>query len=162
MEEIKFNLRIAIKPKDLILDYKSIINDNIEKNVIQRVSKNHGYILSYSNFLIKSNIIKRCDIIFNVEFTAQCLIPKIGVTLTGSVSILNHIGLFIDVQGKLKVLVNKNTMTGYEFQDGEYVLKKDNSNKSSIYTIKIGSVINVYIRGVKYENNIYKCFGTIV
>lgn len=157
MEDRPFNLRVAIKPKDLTGLYTEMIRNRIFETTISKVSKKYGYIISYSDLVIKSNIVKQSDIIFDIEFTAKCLIPRVGSVLQGEVTVANHMGLFVDVQNKLKILINKNTITDYEYFDSRYVPKCSRLKPD----IQVGSMVDICIRGVRYENNIYKCYGVI-
>lgn len=164
METQKFDIKISILPQSLTSNYIQEIHEYINSNVLNVVSKNHGYILSYRDLEVVSNVVKRGIVVFHIAFNADCLIPRVDSVMTGTVAILNQLGIFIDVCGRLKILVNKNTLVGYEFRE----VRESRDCRMLMYmhaesgkSIRIGDTLNIRIKMVKYENGMYKCFGTV-
>jgi DNA-directed RNA polymerase subunit E'/Rpb7 len=147
------NEKVFISASEMTPFYKTAIENNIQKNIIDVVSKNYGYILSYFDLQVKSNEVKRDKIIFYVDFKAECLIPMVDSVFDGVVSNVNRIGLFVDVHGKFKVLINKNTMVNFRYEEPTYI--RDN------IVIRANSNVSVTIKGLKFEHNMYKCFGSL-
>lgn len=160
MKETKNIIRkVCLDPKYLTKDYKNPLFEKIVKDTTNECSKEDGYILSIIRIVnILDNIISSAnyDIVFTVEIEIEILKPKIGDILCGTVCMIFNKGIFLDVNGKMKVLITIDSLSSYKFDEEKAIYVKETN------TIKQGDIINVKIKGIQYTNKEYNSYGEII
>jgi DNA-directed RNA polymerase subunit E'/Rpb7 len=157
----------TIIEKRLCLDCK-YLNADIKKNILEKLreitqndcTKNYGYILNIINIIeIKEHKIGRanCSNVFMIKFEAETLKPEVGKKLNGKIIMIYKDGIFLIIKDKQKMLIPKNLLNDYEFDDETGTYKNKNTNK----IVKIDDDINVIVTASEYNKKDYSCFGSI-
>lgn len=154
--------KIAVEEKIYI--EPGLINENLIENIKKKVKENlgtcnpeYGYILKiYDKIDISRNKISSTDsgAFFQVKFNINCLKPKTGDELQGVVCMIFSEGIFVDVMNKIKVLIPKDNLKGFEYN-------KEKNSFVSKRIIKVGDTITTKITIVKYEKGNFSCIGTL-
>jgi len=155
--------RIHLNPKYLNSDiYKSLL-DELKEKTKKECTGEYGHIININGItriiggLNVSSI--NCDITCDVEFDAETLKPKVGDEYSGKVcAILPKAGILIEVKNCLRVLVKSDSLHNYihEVIGNRYVHIREKKS------INIGDTINVKLRGVKYTDHKFCCFGDLL
>lgn len=159
METIIIKKHIILEPMYL---NNNIMNNLLEKlNIItnNECSKENGFIIKINKItnIISNNIsTANSDIIFNVEFEALILKPEIDKVYEGNVIGILSNGILLDILNKLKIFIPQTNLKEFTLKDN---ILKFNENKKEI---KVGDKINVKIKGVKYSNKNFICYGILM
>lgn len=149
--------KILIGNKFLNKNYKKEIQRQIElKNKNRKCTEETGYVISVMDDMkIISNSISTDSkgVVFDVEYTVKCIIPKINNKYIGRICMLKENLIFVDVAGILNVLVSSSKMPGWTYKDESFT-KKDK-------IIRKGDEIEVTLTIVKYENMNFTCVGKL-
>lgn len=156
--------RIHLNPKYLNSDiYKSLL-DELRERTKKECTSEHGHIINIEGitriiggFNVSSI---NCDIICDVEFKAETLKPKVNDEYDGVVcAILPKAGILMEVKNCLKVLVKSDSLGDYVYENSgnRYIHLTEKSKR-----INIGDIVHVKIRGVKYTDHKFCCFGDFV
>lgn len=150
--------------------HPSLLNKNLKKNLLNLVieqtknecTEEYGYVILIVKLLrILGNIVtsSNSDIIFNIEFVAETLLPKIGDIFNGTVCLIFDRGIFVTVQNKLKVLIPIVNLQGYEYiKHIQSYYKNETLNKS----IQKGDSLVFEITNIQYSKNNFNCIGKLV
>lgn len=153
MSTTRITLPINIHPKYLDSNLKKRIVKIIEEKVGTKCTKEYGYILQVLEPITIDSFI---DTRMTVTFTAKTLKPEKGEKMTGVVCMLYKDGIFMEVEGRQRVLVPKTTLQAYTYDE----LSKTYTGPSR--TIREGDEITVLIQATKYDKNQFSCFGKLV
>jgi DNA-directed RNA polymerase subunit E'/Rpb7 len=125
-----------------------------------KCTRSYGYILDVISIVkIISNFISRVDfnIIFQVEFEIIGYIPSVGDIHNCEIFLVFKEGIFAKIQN-LKIFIHSNKFPNLEF---DYINSTFACDDNSI-SLGIGSNVTVEILGVKYKDQNFSCFGTII
>ena len=139
------------------------LDKNIEKHLLNKLKKimegkctlDNGYIIDVKRIVnIGDNKIGRANslVIFNLTYEAEILRPKKGDILYGTVCMIFHHGIFVDVNGKMKVLIPATSMPAYVY----------NQIDNSFGPISKGDKLSIEIVMIKYEKKQFSCIGCLV
>jgi DNA-directed RNA polymerase subunit E'/Rpb7 len=153
-----------LNPKYLNGDIYKFLLEELKGKIKKECTNEYGYILDIYRIIrvIDGFNISpiNCDVICDVEFEAEILKPKVNDEYEGKVCvILPKVGVLIDVQECLKILVKSNSLSDYTYNstNNSYI-----HNKQKEKHIVIGNVIHVRLRGVKYTEHKFCCFGDFI
>lgn len=157
MDTILFRKKICIEPKYLSSQLKTRIADRLYEILGNKCSKEYGYVVDVnSDFKIHGNEIGASgNIMIDVECSVKTLKPKKGNIIEGKVFMLFDHGIFIEVLGKMKVLVPIDKTGGYKFD------KISRTFKHKKKTIGVGDILKVEIDQIKYEQKKFSCIGIL-
>jgi len=150
--------RISIESMYLDSDIKYHILNKLKKTMEGKCTFDNGYIISVNKLLeIGDNKIGCANslVIFNVTYEADVLKPEKGHILSGKVCMVFQHGIFVDIYGKMKVLVPATSMEQYEYQQGENIFTRGKN------TIENGVDVSVDIVDTKYEKKQFSCIGKL-
>ena len=151
--------KVSIEPMYLDSNIKDHILNKLKKTMTGKCTLNNGYIIEVKRIVnIGENRIgcAKSLIIFNVTYEAEILKPQKGQCIRGKVCMIFQNGIFVDVCGKMKVLIPIASMKEYTYSSIE------NSFKSSNNTIVTGVDINIEIVMTKYEKKQFSCIGKLL
>jgi DNA-directed RNA polymerase subunit E'/Rpb7 len=159
-------METVIIRKHIILE-PMYLNSNIMNNLLEKLkiltdnecSKDIGYIIKINNIKnIISNSISTAnsDIIFNIEYEALVLKPEVDKVYEGTVMGILSNGILIDILNKLKIFIPQTNLNEFTINNNILIFSE---NKEEI---KIKDKINVKIKGVKYSNKNFICYGIII
>ena len=154
--------KISIEPEYL--------DNNINNHLLNRIkylaegtcTLNNGYIINVNKIKkIVKNIIDSSEslIIFEIVYEATTLKPTIGLILTGTICMILPQGLFVNIDGKMKVLIPSSSMN-FKFKKDEY--DEYYVNKTGKSKLVNGMDIKIQIIMIKYEQKEFKCIGKII
>lgn len=158
MSRVTLEKRLYLEPKDI----NSRIKDNIRAKInglVGSCTQEFGYIVEvYDGIQILGNIIPTSDpgSFVTVKFEAKTLKPEAGSVYSGEVCMIFQDGIFVEVAGKMKVLLPASKLLGYEYR------KDSGTFVSKIKTIGKGDQLKVKIDFVKYEKGKYGCIGSLL
>lgn len=158
METLSLRRRIPLAPKYFNSNIKTHIYNKLKNSLDNKCTHASGYVVSVDpNIQITESTINiHGQGLFEVLYNIKTLKPKAGQILDGIVCMNIHEGVLIMVHDKMKVLIPPERLGKYEFDEDRevYTYKKK--------TIEKGDSVSVKIELVRYENNAYKCIGSLV
>jgi DNA-directed RNA polymerase subunit E'/Rpb7 len=142
------------------------LDKDIEDHILLKLKKtmegictfDNGYIITVNKIInVGSNTIGSANslIIFDITYEANTLRPEKGVVLSGKVCMVFKHGIFVDICGKMKVLVPSNFIEGYEYQ------QDSNSFTFLESIIKNDVEVSVDIVDMKYDKKQFSCIGKL-
>ena len=155
--------RICLDPEFLDNNYKSFLYKKIKDNIQNECDKQYGYFLDLKRIvkIEDNNITSNSQIIFNVEFEVETLLPIKDKDFEGTICMIFVSGVFVNVKNKLKILLPVSELLGYEYDHvTNTFLSKD--KKTKYKNLKKDDVINVKILDLKYSKKQFSCFGKII
>jgi DNA-directed RNA polymerase subunit E'/Rpb7 len=107
--------------------------------------------------VLGDNIIGRANsfVIFDVTYEATILKPVKGNTMSGNVCMVFQHGIFVDISGKMKVLIPAASMIGYSY------CSDDNTFQNNDDVIVQDVEIDIEIVLTKYERKQFSCIGKL-
>lgn len=150
--------KISIESKYLDSDIETHIFNKLKKNMEGRCTFDDGYIINIKRIVrIDSNKIARANsiVIFDVIYERDVLKPVEGQILNGKVCMVFQHGIFVDIYGKMKVLVPVKYMKGYNYNEDENKFVGKHKN------IELGLEISIDIMLTKYEKKEFSCIGKL-
>tara|TARA_A100001015_G_C15010094_1_gene722617 strand:- start:216 stop:695 length:480 start_codon:yes stop_codon:yes gene_type:complete len=159
METILLEKSVNLHCKYLDINIMDHLLHILKENMLYKCTQENGYILNISKIdKIISHSIERSngENIFIISFFADVFKPKENMQIEGTVCMIYKDGIFIDIMNKQKMLIPKNNLTDYEYDEKEKIYKNDDIN------IKNGDRIKAIITNVGYSNNKYSCFGKLI
>lgn len=153
--------KMCLNPKCLNANIYDFILKELVEQTKKDCSYNYGYILSITKIIrvIDGFNISpiNCDIVCEVEFEAETLKPCINDIHEGIVcAILPKVGILMEVKKCLKILVKSDSLREYVYDE------KNNTYVSANKNISVNDTIKVKIRGVKYTDHKFCCFGDFI
>jgi DNA-directed RNA polymerase subunit E'/Rpb7 len=151
-----FNIKqkVSIEAKYLDSDVKSHILDKLKKNMEGKCTLDNGYIIDVKRVVdLGENTIGCANsfVVFNVTYEADILRPEKGQKLSGTVCMVFHHGIFVDVSGKMKVLIPATSMSHVY-----------NQSANSFGPISKGVEVSIEIIMIKYEKKQFSCIGKLL
>ena len=153
METTIIRKRITLAPKYFTSKIRRHILEKLTEDTATECTETYGYVIEIIDNEV--TIVENSGNTFLVEFQAKTLKPEKGKKLTGRICMVYKDGIFIEVLERQKVLISRQSLTGYIFDEitqtytkGKKVLAEDTE-------------ATVTIVNTKYKNNAYSCFGTI-
>lgn len=155
--------RICLEPEYLDHNYKAYLFKKIKDNIQNECDKEHGYYIDLKRIIkIDDNIItSNSQIIFNVEFEAETLLPEKDKEIEGAICMIFPSGVFINVKNKLKILLPISELSSYAYdQKSNSFISKD--IKSRYKSLNKDDNIIIKILDLKYSKKQFSCFGKII
>ena len=144
--DIQFETKVTLTAKDMgkdITNVDTILTKKIKEQYEGRCSRN-GYVLPNSVKMISRSMgmVEKGrytgDILFYAEASAKVLQPPDGIVIEGTVIRQNRMGMYIDYQGAIRVMVPRDLHIGeVEFND----------------LVKVGDTVRVEIKKSRYQVN---------
>jgi len=158
METIKLRRKFCMKPNLFDTNLETHLFNKINNVLTGFCTKSYGYVISINpEFnIIDNEVSANGSILFDVEFTANTLKPKVGQVLEGKVCMIFNNGIFVEVEGKMKVLIPSNRIENMSFNQTSETF--DNENTS----IHLGDVIKLQIYQLRYHKRGFKIIGILI
>jgi DNA-directed RNA polymerase subunit E'/Rpb7 len=149
---------VCLEPRFMDKNIMNHLLAKIKVSTRDECSKEHGYILDVKTVKIISNNISSAnsDIVLKVEMVADTLKPKEGDIISGKVCMIFQSGIFVDISGKLKILIPLSELAGYELDGTSTHYARGMSE------IKKDDIVKVKIKATKYDKRSFSCFGSLV
>lgn len=150
---------VVIPAKFFEASIEQHILDHLRGCTADECTKDIGYILNIRGIRdICGNYIspENSETIFTVEFEATTMKPEIGDILPGIVKLISPKGVFIEVNGKMKVFIPIVNLPDYVVDENQciFIHKTDRTKK-----IQKMDEIMVKITNVQYSDHKFICFG---
>lgn len=158
MSRITIIKKICLEPAYLDENLKEHLKAKIISNTLNQCSQTYGYITKiYDNIEIIENIISQASsgIFFKVRFTAKALKPEIGSVYQGKICMVFPQGIFVEIMGKMKVLIPSNQMNDFKYN------KTTSTFKNKKDTLEQGNTVDVVLTLIKYEKHNFNCIGNL-
>ena len=137
---------------------KKYIHNKVKNRLENSCDKEYGYISKVGKDIkiLPNNIVSTAgpNVFFRVLVDITALKPEQGHRYTARVCQVLPIGLFVEVENKLRILITLKNMVGYVFDKG--VFKKGNS------TIALNDTVKVVIDVIRYEDQKFSCLGKLI
>jgi DNA-directed RNA polymerase subunit E'/Rpb7 len=150
---------VSIESRYLDSDVKYHILDKLKKTMEGKCTFDSGYIIIVKKVTsLGENKIGCANslVIFEVTYEAEILKPEKGQHMSGKVCMIFQHGIFVDVCGKMKVLIPLASMKEYTYSSDE------NSFESACNTIVNGVEVEIEIVMTKYEKKHFSCIGKLL
>jgi DNA-directed RNA polymerase subunit E'/Rpb7 len=144
--DIQFETKVTLTAKDMgkdITNLDELLEKKIKEQYEGRCSRN-GYVLPNTVRMISRSMgmVEKGrytgDVLFYAEAAAKVLQPPDGIEIEGTVIRQNRMGMYIDYQGAIRVMVPRDLHIGeVEFND----------------LIKVGDTVRVEIKKSRYQVN---------
>lgn len=159
MDKAVLEKRILLDSKYLTKDIKQHICNKLVKVTKEECSKDYGYIIEIIKILeIKGHEIGRVnfDNIFTVIFEAYILNPVSGAEFEGVVCLIYKDGVFVNILDKQKMLIPKESIKDYKFDEDKNIYKKGDS------VITQDTKVKVRVTASQYRKKSFSCFGSLI
>ena len=145
--------KVSIEPKYLNSEINEHVLNKLKKNMEGKCTLDNGYIISVKSIIdLGSNTIgSNTSVIFNLTYEAEILRPDKGHILSGNVCMVFHHGIFVNVCGKMKVLIPATSMN-YDY----------NQSNNSFGPMTKGVDVTIEIVMIKYEKKNFSCIGKLL
>ena len=150
---------VCLPPHMLSRNYMSEILGVARKQLEKKCIGGDGHVISVLAVTsIENNIItsSNSDIVITIRVDVSTLRPQVGMRLRGTVVMILVHGLFVEVDGMIKVLVHARDLVGYTFDGGSMSFLH-----SAASAIKRGSHIDIQLNGVQFVKGKFNCFGVL-
>ena len=144
--DIQFETKVTLTAKDMgkdITNLDELLEKKIKEQYEGRCSRN-GYVLPNTVQMISRSMgmVEKGrytgDVLFHAEAAAKVLQPPDGIEIEGTVIRQNRMGMYIDYQGAIRVMVPRDLHIGQEeFND----------------LVKVGDTVRVEIKKSRYQVN---------
>jgi len=144
--DIQFETKVTLTAKDMgkdITNLDELLEKKIKEQYEGRCSRN-GYVLPNTVRMISRSMgmVEKGrytgDVLFYAEAVAKVLQPPDGIEIEGTVIRQNRMGMYIDYQGAIRVMVPRDLHIGeVEFND----------------LVKVGDTVRVEIKKSRYQVN---------
>jgi len=159
MDEITTTVQICVEPRYLGKNIKKHLAKKISEKYLDKCNQEYGYILEVKDdVVVKKNRLAKLggNVFYKVECTLCRLKPNIDDEFKGKVCMVFEHGIFVEISGKMKVLVPTDKMNGYEYSKTRQYFKKGKKK------IKEEEEVKIKITGVEYSNCNYNCIGKLI
>lgn len=159
MDKAVLEKRILLDSKYLTKDIKQHICNKLVEVTKEECSKDYGYIIEIIKILeIKGHEIGRVnfDNIFTVIFEAYILNPVSGAEFEGVVCLIYKDGVFVNILDKQKMLIPKESIKDYKFDEDKNIYKKGDS------VITQDTKVKVRVTASQYRKKSFSCFGSLI
>ena len=149
------NQKVSIASKYLDNNIEKHILDKLKKTMEGKCTLDNGYIINVNKIInLGENKIGRANslVVFNLTYEAEILRPQKGDILFGTVCMIFHHGIFVNVKEKMKVLIPATSMSSYVY----------NQIDNSFGPISKGIDISIEIVMIKYEKKQFSCIGKLL
>jgi DNA-directed RNA polymerase subunit E'/Rpb7 len=157
MNSVCLEKNIYIAPAFLTSNIKKTIKDKLNTELINKCDRDYGYITYIKDIEIVHNSISPTGsgAFFYVKFKADIIRPEIGKEYNGNICMIFSNGIFVEMVGKMKVLIPVNKTNGYLYDKGESCFKKGSD------LLKKDQNVKVKIDMIKYEKGNFSCIGSL-
>lgn len=157
---MKILKKVKIKPC-LLNRVHEYISSVLYKQMIGECSSEYGYILKINDYDIIDNCITQTnsDIILDVIFDIDNFKPEVGSIYKSKIFAVYDAGIFVDVFNYQKVLIPMHFLSD-DFIYNECLQRIESKGGDKFYTKDM--YIDIVIKGIKYVNGKFNCFGSTV
>jgi DNA-directed RNA polymerase subunit E'/Rpb7 len=158
MSRIIMEKKICLEPKYLDDKIPDHLLEKINSDILGKCDQSYGYVTKvFKKIQIIKNVLSTCGpgVFFYVKFGAEVFKPIVGSIYEGKVCMTSPHGIFVEVFGKMKVLIPVNKMSGYKFD------KAGPSFKKGKKTILEKDTVEILIDMIKYEKQNFNCIGSL-
>lgn len=145
--------------------YLNNLHKHIDNIVINKIVKvcdiEYGYITKVNSFNIIDNDISRTnsDIIIKIELDIENFKPELGKHYPCNIVMIYNTGIFVEILNCQKALIPIHFLKeNVVFNDNKNCLEDENGNVIH----SIGDEIKICLKGVRYTNKMFNCFGTLI
>lgn len=159
MTSVIIQKRICVEPMFLDSNLLHYLLQKLKKTFINEITKENGYILEVKKIIkINDNFISSAnsDIVFNVQFEALTLNPKIDDIYESKVFYISSCGIFVNIFDKIKILIPRQSMNEYELDEKLNLYFKQDK------IIKTQDIIPVKVTAIKFNKKIITIIGNIL
>jgi DNA-directed RNA polymerase subunit E'/Rpb7 len=156
MEILILQKKVSLPSCYLNQDYKQSLYNKLNMLLKNKCTKEHGYVVNINPDLkiLDNSINSNCMTLFTIEFSLETLKPYKNQILEGHVCMIFDQGIFVEIQGKMKVLIPASKYVGKY----KYVIE-DNVFSHNDMVIKEGDIISVKIELINYDKKGFNCIG---
>ena len=157
---MKILKKVKIRPC-LLNRIHEYISNVLCKQLVGECSSEYGYILKVKDYNIVDNYITQTnsDIILDIVFDIDNFKPEIGCRYSSKIFAVYDTGIFVDVFNYQKVLIPIHFLGG-NFIYNECLNRIESKDSEKIYTKDME--IDIVVKGIKYVNGKFNCFGSTV
>lgn len=154
-------VKIEMTPEQINKNWRVSLFLNICQKFKGKCTKDDGYIFNIKKIIrIYDQCIKRSSgvVLFFVEISAECIVPKIGESLDAIVDMIFPHGVFCHhnmLRMMMPIAKCKNFHIRQEFSTNSLY---DPLTKT---LVRKGDIIRVLIDDIRYENDLYSCIVSI-
>ncbi len=147
----------VIPPNCLSKEWKRKFLEIVKKTKTRTVSQVNGAILEVED-LVKCEYPKLEDgmVQASIIYRAIAFNPSIGAVYNGAISLILPLGIIIESEGLVKIVVQPiNLPTGYKYDSARKVFT------NGIHSYSVGDIVRFQIVTVKYKTNEINCIGSM-
>lgn len=139
------------------------VSDHIYEKLVSKFQghcdQKYGHVIQVcKNVRILSNVISTTSsgVFFKVRVSMDTLNPKAGGTYQGKVCMIFKEGIFVELFGKVKVLIPSGVIPEFKYNKTTSCFERSRG-----VSIKIGDEVEVVLDTVKYERKNFICLGSL-
>lgn len=149
---------VTIEAMYLDSDIENHILNKLKRKMEGTCTFEYGYIITVNKIIkIGNNKIGSANsmVVFDITYEANILKPEQGHILSGKVCMVFQHGIFVDIYGKMKVLIPASSMTNYIYQ-------QDQNNFIWLEKIIENDIeVTIDIVMTKYKKKQFSCIGKL-
>lgn len=152
------NQKVSIEPQYLDSNISNHVLKKLKDNMEGKCTLDNGHILSVNKIIkLGENTIGCANsfVIFNVLYEVTVLKPEKNQILSGTVCMVFQHGIFVDIMGKLKVLIPATSMPKLKYTSEKDIFVGDN------ITISNKTEVTIEITATQYEKKQFSCIGRL-
>ena len=156
METIILRRQICVKPEYInSMIFEQLLYE-LKSLCVNECSKDVGYIMNVIKIIkiIDNYINMDSNVVFDIKFEAEVLVPKNDKVFQGQVCMIFEEGIFVDIMNKMKILIPATSLTDYVFNKNMFIKGKS--------VIKENNTVTIKIIAFQYNNQEFNCFGTLI
>jgi DNA-directed RNA polymerase subunit E'/Rpb7 len=144
--------RVCLEPRFLDSNIRQHILNKVSNDTTEECTQEHGYILEILHLV---RIVSSEGTIFLVELEAETFKPVGGAEVEGTVCMVYHDGIFINIRDKQKMLIPTSTLPEHSFDEVTRAFHMGDT------TIMVGDTVRAVVTAAKYSNGKFSCFGSL-
>lgn len=150
--------KVEIPFRCLCKNWKDEFFNILRQKKDRTVDPREGAILKVDRLISSSNpIVHNSKMFSEIKYDAISFKPSIGELYSGEITIITQLGLLVEAEGLVKVMIQpRNMPEGYKFDP----VKKIFSN--GIQSYSNGMIITFKIVGLMYKPTVIQCIGTVI
>ena len=151
-----FSHKFEVHPKSLSSEWEYNFLTTLKKIKNRTITQSKGVILEVLNFeSVKSPIVVNGKIFVDCVFQSLAFTPVIGEIYSGVITLVLPLGVLIETEGLVKVLIQPvNMNVGYKFESARKVFT------NGIHSYSCGDKVLFKISNIKYKSTEINCIGS--
>jgi DNA-directed RNA polymerase subunit E'/Rpb7 len=152
-----FKYRFEVHPRCLSVDWKRRFLETLRKDRDRTITQASGVTLEVQDFeSVDSPVVHNGKIFVTCVYNAIAFSPSIGELYSGKITLVLPLGILIESEGLVKVLIQPiNMPSGYKFDSSRKVFS------NGLHSYKAEDIVTFRVMNIKYKVGEINCIGSL-